>query len=95
MSRGIKDIKKDAVDVRIISATHKKLEAQVESGEFRQDAVLALVAAMLAVALYIWIRFEWQFGVTGLFALAHDVFATLLFLYPKNSSRSVINANLL
>ncbi len=27
----------DAVDVRIISATHKKLEAQVESGEFRQD----------------------------------------------------------
>ena len=47
------------------------------SGEFRQDAVLALVAAMLAVALYIWIRFEWQFGVGALFALFHDVSLTL------------------
>ena len=47
------------------------------AGEFRNDAVLALVAAMLAVALYIWIRFEWQFGVGGLFALFHDVSLTL------------------
>ncbi|MEZ5679978.1 MAG: protein translocase subunit SecF [Erythrobacter sp.] len=47
------------------------------SGEFRNDAVFALVAAMLAVALYIWIRFEWQFGVGGLFALFHDVSLTL------------------
>jgi len=47
------------------------------SGEFRNDAVLALLAAMLAVAIYIWIRFEWQFGVGGLFALFHDVSLTL------------------
>ena len=47
------------------------------SGEFREDAVFALVAAMLAVALYIWIRFEWQFGVGALFALFHDVSLTL------------------
>ena len=43
------------------------------SGEFRNDAALALVAAMLAVAIYIWIRFEWQFGAGALFALFHDV----------------------
>ncbi|MEM6909478.1 MAG: protein translocase subunit SecF [Pseudomonadota bacterium] len=47
------------------------------SGEFRQSAVTALLAAMLAVALYIWIRFEWQFGVGALFALFHDVSLTL------------------
>ena len=47
------------------------------SGEFRNDAILALVAAMLAVALYIWVRFEWQFGVGALFALFHDVSLTL------------------
>ena len=47
------------------------------AGEFRQDAVLALLAAMLAVAIYIWVRFEWQFGVGGLFALFHDVSVTL------------------
>jgi len=47
------------------------------SGEFRSDAVMVLIAAMLAVALYIWIRFEWQFGVGALFALFHDVSLTL------------------
>lgn len=47
------------------------------AGEFRQDAVIALLLAMLGVAMYIWIRFEWQFGVGGLFALFHDVSLTL------------------
>lgn len=47
------------------------------AGEFRSAAVLALIAAMVAVAIYIWIRFEWQFGVGGLFALFHDVSLTL------------------
>ncbi len=49
------------------------------SGEFRNDAALALLAAMLMVALYIWIRFEWQFGVGALFALVHDVSLTMGF----------------
>ncbi|AWW74299.1 protein translocase subunit SecF [Erythrobacter sp. KY5] len=47
------------------------------SGEFRNDAALALIAAMVMVALYIWLRFEWQFGVGALFALFHDVSVTL------------------
>lgn len=47
------------------------------SGEFAFDAQIALLAAMLMVALYIWIRFEWQFGVGALLALFHDVSLTL------------------
>ena len=47
------------------------------SGEFRSDATWALIYAMLAVAAYIWIRFEWQFGVGALFALFHDVSVAL------------------
>lgn len=47
------------------------------SGEFRQTALYALLFAMLAIAAYIWIRFEWQFGVGALFALFHDVSLTL------------------
>jgi len=47
------------------------------AGEFRTDALIALVAAMLAIALYIWVRFEWQFGVGALFALFHDVSLTI------------------
>ncbi|MEO1489224.1 MAG: protein translocase subunit SecF [Pseudomonadota bacterium] len=47
------------------------------AGEFRSAAVIALLAAMVAVAIYIWVRFEWQFGVGALFALFHDVSLTL------------------
>jgi preprotein translocase subunit SecF len=43
------------------------------AGEFRQTALYALLAAMLAISIYIWVRFEWQFGVGALFALFHDV----------------------
>ncbi|MEO0464758.1 MAG: protein translocase subunit SecF [Pseudomonadota bacterium] len=45
--------------------------------EFSRDAGLALLAALVMVGLYIWIRFEWQFGVGALFALFHDVSLTL------------------
>ncbi|WP_188054288.1 MULTISPECIES: protein translocase subunit SecF [unclassified Sphingosinithalassobacter] len=39
----------------------------------------ALALAMGAIAIYIWIRFEWQFGVGALFSLAHDVALTFGF----------------
>ncbi len=47
------------------------------AAEFQESAVYALLFALLAVALYIWIRFEWQFGAGALFALFHDVSLTL------------------
>ena len=47
------------------------------SGELFRTGMTALVAAMFAISVYIWIRFEWQFGVGALFALAHDVTLTL------------------
>ena len=34
---------------------------------------------MLGIAIYIWIRFEWQFGVGALLTLFHDVWMTLGF----------------
>lgn len=49
------------------------------SGELIRDGALAAVLAMLGVAAYIWLRFEWQFGVGALFALIHDVALTLGF----------------
>lgn len=45
--------------------------------EFRDRSIFALLAALLAISIYIWIRFEWQFGVGALFALFHDVSLTL------------------
>lgn len=47
------------------------------SGELFTTSMYALVFAMIAISIYIWIRFEWQFGVGALFALFHDVALTL------------------
>jgi preprotein translocase subunit SecF len=47
------------------------------SGELFQTGLLSLLFAMIAISIYIWVRFEWQFGVGGLFALFHDVSLTL------------------
>ncbi|PTQ12371.1 protein translocase subunit SecF [Sphingomonas oleivorans] len=49
------------------------------SGELIRTGALAIGLAMLAIAIYIWIRFEWQFGVGALFALFHDVVLTMGF----------------
>ena len=47
------------------------------SGELFTTGMLALGLAMLGISIYIWVRFEWQFGVGALFALVHDVTLTL------------------
>ncbi len=48
-------------------------------GELIHAGFEAFGWSMLAILGYIWIRFEWQFGVVAVFALAHDMFATMLF----------------
>jgi preprotein translocase subunit SecF len=40
---------------------------------------LALTLAMAGIALFIWFRFEWQFGIGALVTLAHDVILTFGF----------------
>lgn len=47
------------------------------SGELIQTAILAVVAAMAAILIYIWLRFEWQFSVGAVVALIHDVVLTI------------------
>lgn len=47
------------------------------SDELFFDGMLALALAAIGISIYIWIRFEWQFGVGALFALVHDVTLTL------------------
>jgi preprotein translocase subunit SecF len=49
------------------------------SEELARDGALAIALAMLGIAIYIWFRFEWQFGVGALVTLLHDVAMTLGF----------------
>ena len=43
------------------------------SEELATDGALAILFAMIGIAMYIWFRFEWQFGVGALVTLFHDV----------------------
>jgi preprotein translocase subunit SecF len=49
------------------------------SEELADNSALAIIFAMLGISIYIWFRFEWQFGVGALVGLAHDVSMTLGF----------------
>ncbi len=43
------------------------------SEELLWDGLLAITLAMLGVAVYIWFRFEWQFGAGAILTLLHDI----------------------
>ena len=47
------------------------------SGELVQTAAIAVLLAIGAVLIYIWLRFEWQFAVGAVVALVHDVILTI------------------
>ena len=46
-------------------------------GELIEAGTIAVVLAIIAILVYIWFRFEWQFGVCAVIALSHDVITTI------------------
>lgn len=47
------------------------------SGELTITGIIAVLAAVGAVLVYIWFRFEWQYALGAVAALVHDVILTL------------------
>ena len=47
--------------------------------ELIKKGFLALFLSFAFIMIYIWIRFDWQFGLGGIFALVHDAILTLGF----------------
>jgi len=45
--------------------------------ELMHSGVIAVLVTMAAIAVYMWFRFEWQFGVGALIAMLHDVISTV------------------
>ena len=46
-------------------------------GELIEAGIVAVLLALSAMLIYIWFRFEWQFGVGAVVALTHDVILTI------------------
>jgi len=49
------------------------------SGELIRNGVLAVVLAILGIGLFAIVRFEWQFGVSTIVAIVHDLLMTVGF----------------
>lgn len=47
------------------------------SAELRVTGTIAVLASILAIIIYVWFRFEWQFAAGGVMALTHDVLLTV------------------
>lgn len=78
----------DAAQERAVESAKKALGANIEyrsvqvvgptvGHELVRAGVIATVLALFAIASYIWFRFEWPFGVGGMFSTLHDVVTTV------------------
>lgn len=45
--------------------------------ELKEAGAIAVLLSLIGIVAYIWFRFEWQFAVAGVAALAHDVVITI------------------
>lgn len=60
------------VDYRRVETVGPKV-----SEDLIRNGVYAVIWALIAMLIYIWFRFEWQFGVCSLITLAHDALIVL------------------
>jgi len=53
-------------------------------GQLQQKALLAIILSSLAIGLYIWLRFDFVFGVAAIVCIIHDVLIALVFMLALN-----------
>lgn len=63
----VKSVLGDSVEYRKLEKIGPKI-----GKELVHDAILAVIISLMAILIYIWLRFEWQFAICGVIALAHD-----------------------
>ncbi|MBI4396866.1 MAG: protein translocase subunit SecF [Elusimicrobia bacterium] len=93
---------KDELGTQVTTALNKAFAEnpfEIERVEFvgpvvgrhlMKQAFLAVVFSLLGIVLYVAFRFKnWIWGVSGVFALAHDVFITVGFLSVTNREISI------
>ncbi len=68
----VRDALGEGIDYRRVETVGPKV-----GGELIEAGILAVLLALSAMLLYIWFRFEWQFGVGAVVALTHDVVLTI------------------
>ncbi len=65
----------DAVEYRRVEVVGPRV-----SGEFLYLGIMGIFAAIAAILVYLWFRFEWQFALGAMIANVHDIVLTLGFM---------------
>lgn len=68
---------KGAIGDQVVEYRRTELVGPTVGAELQESAIWAVIAAIGAILLYIWFRFEWQFGIGAVIALTHDVITTI------------------
>ena len=85
---------KNLIDNKVSEFRRSEFVGPTVSSELLWTGFQAVSFALLAILIYIWLRFEWQFGFGAVVALTHDVLFTLgiLSLFNVEFSLSTIAA---
>lgn len=67
----------DAIVDDVVEFRRTETVGPTVGNELKQSAILAILMSIGAILLYVWFRFEWQFGLGAIIALTHDVITTL------------------
>ena len=68
---------RESLGSRVIEYRRTEFVGPTVGAELREAAAWAVLSAIAAMLLYIWFRFEWQFGLGAVIALLHDVVTTI------------------
>lgn len=71
------NIIKDALGDTVVEYRRTEFVGPTVGAELISSAIWAVLLAIGAILVYIWFRFEWQFGVGAVIALTHDVLTTI------------------
>nr|MBT6354251.1 protein translocase subunit SecF [Pelagibacteraceae bacterium] len=82
------------IDDKVTEFRRSEFVGPTVSSELLWKGFQAVLFALFAILIYIWLRFEWQFGFGAVVALTHDVLFTLgvLSLFNIEFSLSTIAA---
>jgi preprotein translocase subunit SecF len=65
----------DAVEYRRVEVVGPRV-----SGELLASGIVGLMLAIVAILIYLWFRFEWQFALGAMIANVHDIVLTIGFM---------------
>ncbi len=80
----VREALSEAFEGQIIDYRRVEFVGPQVGDELKLKGLYAVLFSLLGIMVYIWFRFEWQFGLAALIALAHDAIATIgLFAFTQ------------